>query len=131
MSQVSGWGSRIELVSRKGRISFTGLRAMEDADDDTIETYREQLERRFNDYGDHAHDFFSFSSPLIVEEDSMLESDWTDEATMACGEDCEVSGMRVYRLFFYRRGVLCRILDANLSPLLVRTRNVKYPMSIN
>lgn len=91
MSLVVGWGSRIELVSRKSQLSFTGLRAKEDADDDTIAAFRVQLESKFNSYGDHAHDFFKSPSSLIVDDDPLLESDWSNELTIPCGEDCEVS----------------------------------------
>lgn len=91
ISPVVGWVSRTELASMKGRISSTELRAVEDADDDTIEAYRERLESRFNAFGDHAHDFFGASEPLMNVNEPWIESDWSEESTMACGEDCEVS----------------------------------------
>jgi len=87
MAPVSAWVYRTELVSKKGRVSFTGLKAMEDADDESIEAYRHRLESRFNAFGDHAHDFFSSASPLMNEDEAWLE----EESTMACGDDCEVS----------------------------------------
>jgi hypothetical protein len=114
LSPVMGWVPRIELVSKKGRISFTGLRAVEDSDDETLEAYRAKLESRFSGYGDHAHDFFSESRLLVNDdEDSWIESEWFDESTMPCEGDCEVSETKV-------RVLLKLPLDAiaDLSPRL-------------
>jgi hypothetical protein len=87
-----GWVPRIELVSKKGRISFTGLRAVEDSDDETLEAYRAKLESRFSGYGGHAHDFFSESSLLVNDDDDLwIEPEWSDESTIPCDGDCEVS----------------------------------------
>lgn len=86
-----GWVSRTEMVSRRKRISTFGLKATKDeaSEDSSINAYRDQLETRFfNSYGD-SHDFFSASTPLFNSQDPWEE--WSDEATVACGEDCEVS----------------------------------------
>lgn len=83
------WVSRTELVSRRRRISNFRLKAAKDeeSDESSIEAYRDQLESRFfNSYGD-SHDFFSASTSLFNSKDPWEE--WSDEATMACGEDCE------------------------------------------
>lgn len=96
---VTGWVSRTELLSKKRRISCGALRAVEDDEDtETIQAYRERLESRFSAFGDHAHDFFGASSPLMTEDDSWIESEWSDESTMACGDDCEVSEKLVCRV---------------------------------
>lgn len=98
LSPVMGWVPRIELVSKKGRISFTCLRAVEDSDDETLEAYRAKLESRFSGYGDHAHDFFSESRLLVNADDddgSWTDSEWSDESTMPCEGDCEVSETKV------------------------------------
>lgn len=84
------WVSRTELVSRRRRISNFRLKAAKDeeSDESSIEAYRDQLESRFfNSYGD-SHDFFSASTSLFNGQDPWEE--WSDEATIACGEDCEV-----------------------------------------
>jgi hypothetical protein len=91
-----GWGSRIESVKSTGRLSFTVLRAAED--DDIIDAYRVLLERAYNSYGETPAGFFGSDrvSQLRNQEHSpLLDSydEWTDEDTMPCGEDCEVSSI--------------------------------------
>lgn len=86
-----GWVSRTELVSRSKRTSVFGLKSTKDeeSEESSIDAYRDQLESRFlNSYGD-SHDFFSASTPLFNSQDPWEE--WSDEATTACGEECEVS----------------------------------------
>lgn len=91
LSPVVAWVPRIELVSKRGKISSKRLKATEN-DDDTIDAYRKSLERRFSSsYGDHAHDFFSEASLILDDEDDWIEAEWSEESTRACGEDCEVS----------------------------------------
>lgn len=94
ISPVLGWGSRIESIRSAGRLSFTGLRAAED--DDIIDTYRVLLERTYNSYGGTASGFFGSDhvSQLRDQEHSPLidsYGEWSDEDTIPCGEDCEVS----------------------------------------
>lgn len=103
LSPVWGWVSRIELGSKKGKLSFSGLKAMED-DEMDFEAYRAQLETRFNDYGNHAHDFFSDVSPVIDNNEDWMDSEWSNESKMPCGEDCEVRYER------YRFGNCCRTI---------------------
>jgi hypothetical protein len=94
VSPALGWGSRIESVRSAGRLSFTGLRAAED--DDIIDAYRILLERTYNSYGETTSGFFGtdhVSQLRDQEHSSLLDSygEWSDEDTMPCGEDCEVS----------------------------------------
>lgn len=130
LAQARAWVSRTEMVAKRERISLTGLRAKaQDGDDDTIsiEAYRERLERRFNVFGDHAHDFFCSSSVLYDEDEEWIESEWPDESTLACGDDCEVSGSAATRV--------CTIAKCAHKTLLTRfvltfsLRNVKYRKS--
>ena len=94
VSPAAGWGSRIESVRSAGRLSFTGLRAAED--DDIIDAYRLQLERTYNSYRGETAGFFErvYVSQLRDQEHSpFIDSygEWSDEDTIPCGEDCEVS----------------------------------------
>jgi hypothetical protein len=97
VSPALGWGSRIESVRSATRLSFTTLRAAEDEDD--FDAYREKLEATYNSYGAHGETAAGFFDNDYVSQlrdqvhSPLLHSyeEWTDEDTMPCGDDCEVS----------------------------------------
>jgi hypothetical protein len=101
VSSALGWGSRIESVRSATRVSFTRLRASEDEDD--FDAFREKLEATYNSYGAYgetAAGFFDSDSVSQLRDQDhspLLDSyeEWTDEDTMPCGEDCEVSYLNV------------------------------------
>ena len=93
-----GWVTRAESVTNTVRPSLNVLRAAAD-DSDEIDSYRAMLEQRYSSsYRDleSPSDFFDSNriSRLRDEESSPLvesNGDWSEDALLSCGDECEVS----------------------------------------
>lgn len=83
----------METIRNAGRLSLPVMKASKD--DEMIEAYRARLEHTYSPHGEYGTaGFFGGASHLRDPVSSPLRDsygEWSDENTLPCGEDCEVS----------------------------------------